>query len=140
MAVPATVHPLQPRFAQAITGALCLEGTVFQTPPAVAVAWLLVVLSLAGPRWSPVAWAFRRIAPPARELEPAAPPRFAQGMAAVLLTASLALFLAGMDTAAWVIAAPGDAVHWPKSMFAFGLTDPDATVHPPEVRATATRA
>ena len=105
MAIPATVHPLQPRFAQAITGALCLEGTVFQTPPAVAVAWLLVVLSLAGPRWSPVAWAFRRIAPPARELEPAAPPRFAQGMAAVLLTASLALFLAGMDTAAWVIAA-----------------------------------
>ena len=85
MASPSAVHPLQPRFAQAVTGALCLEGTIFQTPPAVVVALVLVLLSLAGPRWSPVGWVFRRIAPPAGELEPAAPPRFAQGMAAVFL-------------------------------------------------------
>lgn len=103
MSAPATVHPLQPRFAQAITGALCLEGTIFQTPPAVVVALVLVLLSLAGPRWSPVGWVFRRIAPPARELEPAAPPRFAQGMAAVFLTVALALFALGQPTAAWIL-------------------------------------
>ena len=89
MAAPATVHPLQPRFAQAITGALCLEGAIFQTEAAVVVALLLVVMNLAGPRWSPVAWVFRYIAPPARELEPSAPPRFAQAMAAVLLAVPL---------------------------------------------------
>jgi hypothetical protein len=105
MAAPATVHPLQPRFAQAITGALCLEGTVFQTEPAVVVALVLVVLNLAGPRWSPVAWVFRRIAPPARALEPSAPPRFAQAMAAVFLTVALALFAAGLSTAAWILTA-----------------------------------
>lgn len=105
MAAPATVHPLQPRFAQAITGALCLEGTIFQTEPAVVVALVLVVLNLAGPRWSPVAWVFRRIAPPARELEPSAPPRFAQAMAAVFLAVALALFAAGLSTAAWVLTA-----------------------------------
>jgi hypothetical protein len=98
------VHPLQPRFAQAITGVLCLEAIVFDTPAAVAVALALVLLSLAGPRWSPVAWVFRRIAPPAHDLEPAPPVRFSQMLAAVFLTASLALFLAGLDAAGWIVA------------------------------------
>ncbi len=89
MALPAAVHPLQPRFAQAVTGALCLEGALFQTKPAIVVALVLILLSLAGPRWSPVGWVFRQIAPPAAELEPAAPPRFAQGMAAVFLAVAL---------------------------------------------------
>ena len=110
MAAPATVHPLQPRFAQAITGTLCLEGTIFQTPPAVVVALVLVLLSLAGPRWSPVGWVFRRIAPPPRALEPAAPPRFAQGMAAVFLAIALALFALGQPTAGWVVTAAVAAV------------------------------
>ena len=103
MALPAAVHPLQPRFAQAITGALCLEGAVFQTRPAVVVALVLVVLSLAGPRWSPVGWVFRAIAPPASEMEPAAPPRFAQGMAAVLLALALVMFAVGLDLAGWIV-------------------------------------
>jgi hypothetical protein len=105
MAPIAAVHPLQPRFAQAITGVLCLEALLFQTWPVVAVALALIMLSLAGPRFSPVHWLFRLFAPPPRELEPVAPVRFAQGMAAVMLVAALALFAAGLWTAGWVVAA-----------------------------------
>ena len=100
----AAVHPLQPRFAQAITGVLCLEAIVFDTPAAVAMALALVLLSLAGPRWSPVGWVFRRIAPPAHDLEPAAPVRFSQILAAGFLAVSLALLVAGLDVAGWIMA------------------------------------
>lgn len=99
-----TVHPLQPRFAQAITGVLTLEAAVFGQPAALAVALALVLLSLLGPRWSPVAWLFRRIAPPARDLEPAAPVRFSQALAALFLTGALALVLAGQEVAGWSLA------------------------------------
>jgi hypothetical protein len=102
-AVPA-VHPLLPRFAQAITGALCLEAILFDQPAAVAVALGLVLLGLAGPRVSPVAWAFRLIARPPRELEPAAPVRFAQALAAAFLAASVALLYGGAETAGWILA------------------------------------
>jgi hypothetical protein len=98
------VHPLQPRFAQGITGVLALEAAVFDQPAALAVALALVLLSLLGPRWSPVAWLFRRIAPPARDLEPAAPIRFSQGIAAVFLAVALALVLAGQEVAGWALA------------------------------------
>ena len=98
------VHPLQPRFAQAITGVLALEAAIFDQPAALAVALVLVLLSLLGPRWSPVAWVFRRIAPPAVDLEPAAPVRFSQSLAAVFLTIALALVLAGQDVAGWALA------------------------------------
>jgi Domain of unknown function (DUF4395) len=104
------VHPLQPRFAQAITGVLALEAAIFDQPAALAVALALVLLSLLGPRWSPVAWIFRRIAPPARDLEPAAPVRFSQGMAAVFLTVALALVLAGQGLPGWILAGLVSAV------------------------------
>ena len=48
--------------------------------------------------------------------------------------------LAPVPTPKCVIAAPGDAVHSPKSMLATGLTLPDVTVHAPAVRTTLTRA
>ena len=98
------VHPMQPRFAQAITGVLCLEAIVFDQPAAVAVALGLVLLGLAGPRYSPVAWLFRLVARPPAELEPAAPVRFAQALAAVFLAASVALLYLGAETAGWVLA------------------------------------
>jgi hypothetical protein len=104
MASLPAVHPLQPRFAQAITGVLCLEAIAFGQPVAVVVALVLVLLSLAGPRWSPVAWVFRRIAPPATDLEPAAPVRFSQALAAGFLTLSLVLLAAGADLAGWIVA------------------------------------
>ena len=103
MSRPAVVHPLLPRFGQAITGVICLEALVFQTWPPVAFALALVLLSLAGPRWSPVAWLFRLIARPPRSLEPAAPVRFAQAIAAVMLSAAVALIVAGADVAGWVL-------------------------------------
>lgn len=105
MAMPPlpAVHPLQPRFAQAITGALCLEAIAFDAPAAVVVALVLVLLSLAGPRWSPVGWLFRRIAPPAATLEPAAPVRFSQALAALFLAAGLVLLLAGLEVAGWTL-------------------------------------
>lgn len=104
------VHPLQPRFAQAITGVLALEAIVFDTPAALVVALALVLLSLAGPRWSPVGWVFRRIAPPATELEPAAPVRFSQGLAAAFLTTSLALLALGAGVASAIVAGMVSAV------------------------------
>jgi len=104
MAAPSAVHPLQPRFAQAITGALCLEGLVFDQPPAVWVALALVLLSLAGPRWSPVAWVFRLIARPPASLEPAAPVRFSQSIAAAALALATVLLAAGAGTAGWIVA------------------------------------
>ena len=97
------VHPLAPRFAQAITGALCLEAIAFGAPAAVVVALVLVLLSLAGPRWSPVGWVFRRIAPPPAELEPAAPVRFSQTLAAVFLTLALGLMALGAGLAGWIV-------------------------------------
>lgn len=97
------VHPLQPRFAQAITGVLCLEAILFDTPAAVAVALALVLLNLLGPRWSPVAWVFRRIAPPPGDLEPVAPVRFAQALAAAFLVVALVLLSVGAGLAGWTL-------------------------------------
>ena len=100
---PAAVHPHLPRFAQAVTGVICLEALVFQDPWSVAVALGLIAISLAAPRLSPVHFLFRLVARPATDLEPVAPVRFAQGMAAVILALALGLFAAGLDTAAWVV-------------------------------------
>ncbi len=104
------VHPLAPRFSQAITGVLALEAAIFGQPVALGVALALVLLSLAGPRWSPVAWVFRRIAPPAAELEPARPVRFSQTLAAVFLTTALVLIAVGWDVAGWAVALAVSAV------------------------------
>jgi Domain of unknown function (DUF4395) len=104
MPSPAAVHPLQPRFSQAITGMLCLEALVFDTWPVVVVALGLVVLNLIDPRISPVAWLFRLVARPPDSLEPVAPVRFAQIMAVVFLGASVVLFALGADVAGWILA------------------------------------
>jgi hypothetical protein len=97
------VHPLQPRFAQAITGVLCLEAILFDTAAAVAVALALVLLNVLVPRWSPVAWAVRLIAPPPADLEPVAPVRFAQALAAAFLAIALVLLGVGADLAGWIV-------------------------------------
>jgi hypothetical protein len=101
---PQTVHPLQPRFAQAVTGVLCLEALLFQTWPAVAVALGLVVIGLVAPRLSPVTWLFRQVARPPASLEPAAPVRFSQGMAVAALGAATICLAAGADLAGWILA------------------------------------
>ena len=90
------VHPLQPRFAQAITGVLCLEATVFDQPRGAgrgARCWCCCRWSgRAGRRSRGSSGASRR---PRVELEPAAPVRFSQGLAAVFLAIALGLLLAG---------------------------------------------
>jgi len=101
---PRAVHPYLPRFAQGVTGLLCLEAIVFRTPWAVVAALALIVIALVAPRWSPVNLIFRAIAPPAQELEPVAPVRFAQGIAAVFLAVAVALLFTGLELAGWIVA------------------------------------
>lgn len=100
---PRAVHPHLPRFAQGITGLLCLEAIVFDTPWAVVAALALIAIALVAPRWSPVNLMFRAIAPPPRELEPVAPVRFSQTLALVFLTVAVALLATGRTTAGWIV-------------------------------------
>lgn len=100
---PATVHPLLPRFAQAITGVISLEALAFQDRWSVAVALALVVIALVAPRYSPVNRLFTLVARPASEVEPMAPVRFAQGMAVAGLGGALVLFAVGAVTAGWIV-------------------------------------
>lgn len=104
MSTPPAVHPLAPRFAQGITGVLCLEGVLFDTPAAIVAAFALVAVALVAPRFSPVGWVFRKIARPADHLEPAAPTRFSQVLAVVFLAVASVLLFTGPQAAGWVIA------------------------------------
>lgn len=90
MAKPATmVDPRQPRLGQAITGIALLLGFVADWPmvmPLLAV--ILAGASLLGPRFNAYAYAFRALMPwfgPPRELEEAAPPRFANTLGFIFL-------------------------------------------------------
>lgn len=100
---PAVVHPWAPRFAQAITGLLCLEAVLFQTQAVVVVAAVLIALALIGPRWSPVAYLFALLPARPAELEPSKPVRFAQWIALVMLAAAIVLLYSGFTLAGWII-------------------------------------
>ena len=100
---PAAVHPWAPRFAQAITGMLCLEAIIFQTQAVVVVAAVFIALALIGPRWSPVAYLLALLPLRPAELEPSRPVRFAQLMAISMLIVAIALLYAGATTAGWII-------------------------------------
>lgn len=100
---PAAVHPWAPRFAQGITGLLCLEAVLFQSPAVVAVALTFVVLALIGPRYSPVAYLFALLPMKPAELEPSKPVRFAQLIAAAMLIVAVALLFTGFATTGWII-------------------------------------
>jgi uncharacterized protein DUF4395 len=93
------VDPRQPRLGQGITGAVLLAGFVLDAP--VVVPILTVVLagaSLLGPAFNAYGHLFRLLRRggvfgPPRELEEAAPPRFANTLGfGFLLAASLAWF------------------------------------------------
>lgn len=100
---PAAVHPWAPRFAQAITGLLCLEAVLFQTAPVVVVAAVLIALALIGPRWSPVAYLFALLPVKPAEMEPSRPVRFAQWIALVMLAAAIVLLYTGLELAGWIV-------------------------------------
>lgn len=110
MSQPVMVDPRQPRLGQAITGVTLLIGFVFDWPvvlPVIAV--VLAAASLLGPAFNLYAHLFRlarrtlRFGPP-KELEEAAPPRFANTLGFVFLTvASVAYFAFDPPLAAgWV--------------------------------------
>ncbi len=104
------VDPRQPRLGQAITGAVLLAGFVFGWPQVLPVlAVVLAGASLGGPSTNLYAWLFRgakrtlRFGPP-RELEEAAPPRFANTLGLVFLGAgSLAYYVGGWHAAGWTL-------------------------------------
>ncbi len=76
---------------------------LFQIWPAVAVALGLVALGLAAPRYSPVTWLFQRMARLPASLEPAAPVRFSQGVAVIVLGAATVCLAVGADLAGWIL-------------------------------------
>ena len=105
------VDPRQPRLGQGITGAAALGGFLLDVPAVLpALTAILAAASLLGPRANPYAWLFRTLRRagalgPPRQLEEAAPPRFANTVGFVVLgAATVALY--GLDLA-WVAWALG---------------------------------
>lgn len=102
------VDPRQPRFGQAITGIAVLTAFILKVPVVLPiVAAVLGFASILGPRFNLYAYGFRifkrlaRLGPP-RELEEAAPPRFANTLGFVFLTvAALLHYWAGLNAVAW---------------------------------------
>lgn len=104
------VDPRQPRFGQAITGLVLLVGFLASWPAtAPVVAVILAGASLGGPRLNLYAHGFRllkraaRLGEP-RELEEAAPPRFANTVGFLFTAAASLLFALGLETAGWALA------------------------------------
>lgn len=100
-----------PRFGAAITMTVLAVALVLQGGVGVGlVAWQWVAFSVstfAGLAWSPYGNLFRfvkrrfELGPPP-EVEPEAPPRFAQACGWAVTTIALVLFAAGATTAGWV--------------------------------------
>lgn len=99
MSRPATmVDPRQPRFGQAITGTVLLLGFLVELPVVLPIlAVILAGASLLGPRWNVYAYLYRSVkvllGPPS-ELEEAGPPRFANTLGFLFLTAATIAFYA----------------------------------------------
>jgi Domain of unknown function (DUF4395) len=120
------IDPRSPRFAAWITTAVL--AAVFVTGS----GWLLLaqaavfaVGAFAGLRWSPYGLLFRqlvapRLGPPA-ELEPAAPPRFAQAVGFVFAAIGTVGFLAGVPTLGLVATAFALAAAFANAAFGFCL-------------------
>ena len=101
------IDPAIPRFNQACVAVLTGGGFVLDWWPIVpAVAVVLAIGSAAGPRFALFTQIYTRFVGPFRsafvEMEPAAAPRFAQMLGAVVLGCASVLFLLGLTTAGWV--------------------------------------
>jgi hypothetical protein len=112
MAQPVTlVDPRQPRLGQGITGAAALVGFLLDVPAVLpALTAILAAASLFGARANPYAWLFRALrrtgaVGPPRELEEAAPPRFANTVGFVVLSlATVARYGFELESVAWGLA------------------------------------
>ena len=94
------VDPRQPRFGQAVTGVILLAGYLLDWPVVIPIlAVVLAGASLLGPRANVYAYLYReasrllRLGPP-RELEEAAPPRFANTLGFLFLTVATVAYFA----------------------------------------------
>lgn len=102
------VDPRQPRFGQAITGLVLIVGFVLDLRVVLPVlAIVLGAASLLGPRFNLYAYLFRALRGvgvfgPPRELEESAPPRFANAVGFVVLSAAtVAAYIQGSGWVAW---------------------------------------
>lgn len=74
-------------------------------------AAILTAAYLGGPRWNVFSYLYRALRIPAGEPEPAAPPRFSQGLGALFLWIGTAgLFAAEPETTPWWVVGWGPAV------------------------------
>lgn len=101
-----------PRFSQALQAVvLALAFLVDARLAVVVLGAVLVAAAIGGPRWNLLAYLYKALPIPPGDLEPAAPPRFAQTLGAVFLTiASVALFVAEPETLPWFILGWGFAL------------------------------
>lgn len=113
-AATAGIDPRGPRVAAAITSVVLAVALVTGSVWVLAAqALVFAVAAVLGVPRSPYGWVFRRLvrprlAPPS-ELEPAAPPRFAQAVGLVVSAAGVVAYAAG-DGAAGVAVASGIAL------------------------------
>lgn len=97
-----------PRFNQACVAALTGVAFVFQVWPLVAVvAAALLLTRVGGPRMGPFTQTYLRAIRPLLggevRTEPSGPPRFAQLLGVVFLTAATVMFVFGAIVAGWVV-------------------------------------
>ncbi len=108
LAAPQQVDVNVPRFNQAMVAVLTGLAFVAQWWPLVAaVAAVLAVTRLAGPRYGLFTQAYLRLVRPRLagpvETEDAAPPRFAQTLGVLFLGAATGLFAAGLHAGGWTL-------------------------------------
>lgn len=101
-----------PRFSQGLQAvALAIAFVLDVRVVVVIVAGILILAALGGPKANLLARLYRMLPLPPGELEPAAPPRFAQTLGAVFLTVgSIALYSATPETLPWWVVGWGLAL------------------------------
>lgn len=101
-----------PRFSQAVQAVVLAVAFLLEARlVVVALAVVLVLASAGGPRWNLFAYLYRALPLPRGEPEPAAPPRFAQTLGAIMLTiASTALYAAPRGTTTYAVLGWGPAL------------------------------
>ncbi|MDQ3939914.1 MAG: DUF4395 domain-containing protein [Actinomycetota bacterium] len=95
-----------PRFSQAIQAVLLAIAFLLDARfIVIALAVVLVAAALGGPRWNVLAHLYQALPISPGELEPAAPPRFAQTLGAVFLTiSSVALVTTAAESMpSWIV-------------------------------------
>ena len=101
-----------PRFSQALQAIALAAAFLLDAEWVVVVlAVILILAALGGPRFNLLAHLYKALPIPPGEMEPAAPPRFAQTLGAIFLTVgSIALFATQQESQPWWILGWGMAL------------------------------